>query len=93
MDGRSGIGEMTGFGIAGDHNAVHFDSGIFEILSTCLKADSKTTVGAGAKARPTAGSGPAGRQLTFRENFRFRNEQISKALTRWHLGTRGEDLP
>jgi hypothetical protein len=93
VDGRSGIGEMTGFGIAGDHNAVHFDSGIFEILSTCLKADSKTMVGAGAKARPTAGFGPSRRQLNFRESFRFRNEQISKALTRWHLGTRGEDLP
>ena len=59
MDGRSGIGEMTGFGIADDRVAVHFDSGIFEILSTCLKADSKTMVGAGAKVRPTAGFVPS----------------------------------
>ena len=81
MDGRSGIGEMTGFGIAGDHNAVHFDSGIFEILSTCLKADSKIMLGAGAKAARPQGSSPAGRQLSFRENFRFRNEQIRKNLT------------
>ena len=59
MDGRSGIGEMTRFGIADDRNAVHFRSGIFEILSTCLKADSKTMVGAGAKARQTAGFEPS----------------------------------
>jgi len=81
VDGRSGIGEMTGFGIADDRVAVHFDSGIFEILSTCLKADSKTMVGAGAKPARPRGSGPAGRQLSFRENFRFRNEQIRKDLT------------
>ena len=69
MDGRSGIGEMTGFGIADDRRAVHFDSGIFEMLNTCLKADPKTMVGAGAKARPTAGFGPGRASTEFRENF------------------------
>jgi len=37
VDGRSGIGETTGFGIALDRVALHFDSGMNGLLDTCLK--------------------------------------------------------
>jgi hypothetical protein len=85
---------MTGFEIADDRVAVHFDSGIVEILDTCLKERLKTIVGAVAKARATVGFGPSRASTEFHENFWFRNEQIrGKPSNVGTLGNPGDDLP